>query len=355
MRAIPNKNGRKPPEVPGEALSWERLGFRLVFGIGLFVLLVWPAQAPVWIGFCLVSAVYPIWCAWRGAQRTALRPSVCWSALALLLALGAQLAAFLEPFEGGKPIAGHWVYLAALATLAALVSVLNARNPGSGAWAILMALLVLVFLIPWLGGPGLARKAHGLERLQLETPWNYFYLLLLITGITNYLPTRFGFAALILGSGLACEYLALTRPEFRVSHGPWLWSLFPWTLALSTWGALCSELQSARSTQSRLERTWFWLRDHWGVVWGLRLQERFNQSAERLGWPIRLGWFGLTSAQGSDQASLELPAAADSVLRGLLRRFADEDRINEATTGSLANFGPVRDDDEVAEPIEKLK
>src|SRR5207245_6824908 len=114
-----------------------------------------------------------------------------------------EAAAWGEPTGTGRPLAGHLTYLAVLATLAALVSVLNARTPGGGAWAILMGLLVLVFLIPWLEGPGLVRDARGLGRLRLDAPWTLFYALLVLAGVTNYLPTRYGPTAAWLAAGFA--------------------------------------------------------------------------------------------------------------------------------------------------------
>ena len=69
----------------------------------------------------------------------------------------------------------------------------------------MMGLLVLVFLIPWLEGRG------GWDRLRLDSPWTLFYGLLVLAGVTNYLPTRYGPAAAWLGLALVVEYLGLTR------------------------------------------------------------------------------------------------------------------------------------------------
>ncbi len=114
----------------------------------------------------------------------------------------------------GDQDTGRLTYLMVLSILAGLVSVLGARNPGGGAWAILMALLVVVFLIPWLEAGGRLHRGQGHWRLQLHSPWTLFYGLLVLAGVTNYLPTRYGPAACAMGAGLVLEYLGLTRPDW---------------------------------------------------------------------------------------------------------------------------------------------
>lgn len=317
-----------------------------ILSLGGLALVVQPGWAPLWVGVGVATAFGPWWGAWRGAGGTALRPAVTWAGLALLVALGSQIAAWFEPVESGRPLAGHVVYLSVLATLAALVSVLNARRPGGGAWAILMALLVVVFLIPWLEGPGLARKAQGLSRLRLDAPWSLFYGLVVLAGVTNYLPTRYGLAAVWLTIGLAVEYLGLTRSELRLSQGARLWSFFPWALAVTAWTARGSVDRVGRGANG-LEATWFWFRDHWGVVWALRIQERFNRTAETLRWPLRLGWYGVVPVpRGEENAVPPVPAAADATLGSLLRRFADPARIE-----SGSRFDPNRTGSCQARPV----
>jgi hypothetical protein len=80
--------------------------------------------------------------------------------------------------------------------------------------------------------------------------------------------------------------------------------------------------------RSGLDAAWTWFRDHWGVVWALRVQERFNQSAEAQGWPIRLGWYGVSPE------SADVPDAAEATFKSLLRRFAEPGRIDEVLAGT---------------------
>jgi hypothetical protein len=314
-------------------VGWVRTGVVLVLLLGALTLAARPEQAPVMILIGLATTVGPLLRAWRGARGTALGAAVVWAALAVGLGLLSQVLAWSEPLASGRPMAGHWVYISALATLAALVSVLNARTPGGGAWALLMTLLVLVFLIPWLEGPGLARRAQGLERLRLDAPWTIFYWLLVIAGVTNFVPTRYGPAAAWLGVGFLVEYLGLTNLQVRRQAGM-LWSVFPWTLAAALWTA-DGRSRRVPPARSGLEATWLWFRDHWGVVWALRVQERFNRSAETLRWPIRLGWYGVVPAPGVEAGEAPaIPAAAEATFVSLLRRFADPARVAEAVAGS---------------------
>ena len=285
------------------------------------------APRPVLMG--LILGFVPVARAWIAASGTALRAAILWAAVAIALGVVSQWFALGESPEGGRPWAGHWAYLSSLATLAALISVLNARRPGGGAWAILMALLVLVFLIPWLEGPGLSRSG-GLSRLRLDQPWTIFYWLLVIAGVTNYLPTRYAPAAVVVGLGLGLECLGLTAKSVPPESRAAIWSAVPWTLAAAVAAAdLCGAL--GRSGATRFEATWFWFRDHWGVVWALRVAERFNRTAEAQGWGFRLTWHGPSMLPGESAIDPSQLEAARGTLVMLLRRFAEAARIERAS------------------------
>ncbi len=78
------------------------------------------------------------------------------------------------------------------------------------------------------------------------------------------------------------------------------------------------------------ERLWFWFRDNWGVVWALRVLERFNRAAEVSRWPIRLTWFGLMPivAQDPTQAAPS-PGETEAAFRNLMVRFVQSWRLDE--------------------------
>jgi hypothetical protein len=298
-----------------------------------------PDRAPAALLPALISMAWPWRDGWKATRGTALRPSLVWAALAIVAAVAAQAVGWGEPIDGGRPGAGRLTYLSTLAALATLVSVLNARAPGGRVWAGLMVILVLVFLIPWLEGPWRVRRAGGLTLLHLDAPWTIFYWLLVMVGVTNYLPTRFGAAAGWLAMGFLVEYLGLTRDDWPASRRAGLWAWSSWAMAAAAWSARRGAGR-APSARTDLERLWFWFRDLWGVVWALRIRERFNRTAEWKGWPVRLGWFGLEPAGAPEpggpgaavQLPVEAPAVADppeaeATFRGLIRRFAQPERI----------------------------
>jgi hypothetical protein len=302
-----------------------------IWGVSLAIslpLVVLAARwAPLGIFVALAGAIPPWRRGWRWSEGTALRGALVWAGVAIGLGMIAQIVAAYEPALLGRPWTGRVTYVMVLAILAALISVLGARRPGSGAWAILMVLLVLVLLIPWLELTARVRRGPGPGQVRLDSPWTLFYGLLVVAGVTNYLPTRYGLAATALGVGLICEYLGLTRADWP----PWLlsmtWAFVAWSLALCYWlGALTA---NHPPTGAPIDRLWFWFRDHWGVVWALRTAERFNRTAELAGWPMRLSWFGRGSVPAT--GSPEMPPCheqAESTLRNLLRRFATASRLD---------------------------
>ena len=289
-----------------------------------------PALAPLFLLPVIASTVLAWRTAWLGANGTALRPALVWFALALALAFCAQISALAEPLSSGRPLAGRLTYLFVLAILAGLVTVLNARTPGERVWAGLMIVLVVVFMIPWLEEAGRMRRPQGVVLVHLDSPWTLFYGLLVLVGVTNYLPTRFGVAAVCLGIGFFVEYLALTRSDWPVERRAVLWEWVAWTFALAAWLSRYSASQARPA--AGFNAIWFWFRDHWGVVWALRNQERFNRTAALKGWPIKLTWYGLQPVDGVDHVhELSIPDEAEPALRGLLRRFAQAERLDEVT------------------------
>ncbi|MFO0951376.1 MAG: hypothetical protein U0835_09550 [Isosphaeraceae bacterium] len=318
--------------MTGRALqSVGRIGMGACVLVGICQVCLAPRWAPWSVLASLLSTTWVLRAAWKGARDTGLGSAVIWAGISLGLAAVSQASGILESVESGRPASGHWTYLSVLAALAGLISVLNARTPGGGAWAILTALLVLVFLIPWLEGPGLARRSVGLGRLRLDNPWTIFYGLLVLAGVTNYLPTRFGRASAVLGLGFVLEYAALSRffsdPETLAR----IWSAVPLCFAAATLlaGRAAGTFEIGGSS---LERLWFWFRDHWGAVWALRVMERFNRTAEAQRWPFRLTWHGCepadSTAPDSGQAALQ---AAEETLRILIRRFAEPSRMDQAS------------------------
>lgn len=261
----------------------------------------------------VILAIGPWRNGWKAACGTALRPALAWALVALAIAAVAEIAGLSESWRSGRPIAGQIMYLASLATIAGLVSVLNARRPGNAAWAMLMGLLVVVMLVPWLEGFGLAAGTDAWDRLRIEGVWALFFVLLTGVGVANYVPTRFGLAAVCLGAGLLLEAAALYDVDAtRAARGS-MWVAYPVFLGaafvVANWTA-----RVVQPTVSGKNRLWTWFRDAWGVVWALRVQERLNRAA------------GLASGAEPSDRDLE-------TLKALLRRFADKSRLDEIAGG----------------------
>jgi hypothetical protein len=309
--------------------DWYHALLALLLAISGLTVLFNPVCAPLLVALALAGSIRPWLLAWKAAEGTTLRGALVWAALAIALGMLTQIQAWTEVLDSGRPWTGRGTYLMVLMVLAALVSVLGARNPGSGAWTILMALLVVVFLIPWLEAAAKVRRAGGTVELQLGSPWTIFYWLLALAGVTNYLPTRYGLAASAIGAGLVVEYLGLTRTSWAAATRAAVWPAVAWCLALAAWrAAWCAG--KPETERNKIDRIWFWFRDHWGVVWALRLSERFNRTAELSSWPVRLSWFGLerVSAASPEVSPAQLDQA-EATLRGLIRRFAMSDRVSE--------------------------
>jgi hypothetical protein len=316
----------------------------LLLAVSALAIGIDPGRAPALLLISVVSAASPWREAWRGATGTALRPALIWVALAMALAVLAQIIAMTEPLSSGRPVAGRLTYLCVLAILAALISVLNARTPGERVWAGLMVLLVVVFMIPWMEEAGQMRRPQGVTLVHLESPWTLFYGLLVVVGVTNYLPTRYGLAAACVGLALIFEYLGLTRVEWPAPRRAVVWEWVAWTFALSAWVA-CWSADRAPAAPG-FDALWFWFRDHWGAVWALRNQERFNRTAELAGWPVRLTWYGLEPIAGRDAGcELGIPAEAETTFRGLIRRFARSwrlDRLSESNRAQACDHDGAR-------------
>jgi hypothetical protein len=303
----------------------------LLLALSAVAIAVDAARAPLVLIVLLLVSSRSILLAWRAESGTALRPALVWAIVAISLAVISQASALTQPLATGRPLAERFTYLCVLSLLAALGSVLNARTPGGRAWAGLMLLLVVVFLIPWLADQTRLRRATSLAPLHLDAPWSIFYGLLVVVAVTNYLPTRFGLSAVALGIVFILEYVALSPTGWPASRRAVIWSWIGWILALALTIARFSARRGPNAS-SRLELLWFWFRDRWGVVWALRVLERFNRAAEVSHWPVRLTWFGLVSVSGEEGAGRPpSPDELETIFRNLMTRFAQSWRLDQVT------------------------
>ena len=299
--------------------SLSRIAAWITLVLGGLVMVRRPDWATPAVLACLASTAWPLARAWRGSRGTGLRWVVPWAVLAVGLGMSGLGLAILDPRRLASGMEGECLFLSALAALSSTIAILNARRPGAGAWAFLLGVLIVNFY--FIARLGVPRQGHGvgwggLNRFDSDRLWTLFLSLLLFVGLSNFAFTRFWLAAVVLGTSLWLSAFPMDFPgEYA---GPWL-------LAVSAWMAE-AQATHRRTAASGLDRLWLWFRDHWGIVWALRVMERFNRAAESAGWPVRLGWYGAEPVGGSGPP--EIPEGAEATLKSLLRRFADADRLD---------------------------
>jgi hypothetical protein len=255
----------------------------------------------------LASTSLPLGKAWRATGRSTLRQAVAWAMAAWTLWLLALLASALGDEENAR--AGGFLALAV--TGCAGVAVLGARRPGNGPWNFVVSGLLVVLVLPLFD----LREM----RLRQETLPMVFLAGTVALGVANYLPTRLGPAALLLGVGCGLAFAIQLRPEWRTS----LEGSAGLLVAAAPWAAWA--LLRRRNVMREADRVWLNFRDGFGVVWGQRVREQMNRAAANAGWPVVLRWHGLENTGGSPVDE----AAILGTLRALLQRFEIEETEGE--------------------------
>jgi hypothetical protein len=232
---------------------------------------------------CLIiaSAGWPLWIGWRAVGGTTLRPTLYWL-LASWLAWLAAVACDLLDWPR-RPV----TFLALALTACAGVSVLGARRPGLGAWNFVTLGLLAVLLMP------LIEQPWSSPHWSLDAPRTAFISLVLAVGLLNYLPTRWGFVVVVLGSMLGLGVARLSSPAGPVPSANDFHAGAAAILGLGTW-AVCLILSRPSRADLMIDRDWRRFRDHYGLMWAKRVQEQFNQAAGHAGHAERLGWSGLS-------------------------------------------------------------
>lgn len=251
----------------------------------------------VFLLLLLVSAGLPLGKAWWANRRWALVHALVWSGFAWAAWLWWAVEA-VGGADGGTGLR----YGALCLTGCAGMAVLGARRPGAAAWSFVILGLLAVLMRPFL---------EGLGDLRLQAPHLLFLALLLLVGAVNYLPTRLGPAAFLLGAGGGLELCGLGRVMALSNLGPLLVALAPWL----AWAQL---RWRQRAALSEFDRLWLGFRDSFGLVWAQRVREQFNRAAANAGWPVFLSWWGLQTQEGLPAAETPTQLAA---LQALLKRF----------------------------------
>jgi hypothetical protein len=247
----------------------------------------------LWLTCALVlTAAFPLYRALKASRRSTLLQAIYWAWAAWAVWLLTFVAAALGDTE--ESALGR--HLALSLTGCAGVAVLGARRPGVKAWNFVVCGLLAVLLLP---------IAQGLGRPRLETEYRIFLAVTLLVGLTNYLPTRAGPAALLAGLGCGLAFFEVDENAAGVC------------LALSPWAAML--LLGRRRQGSEADVVWLDFRDRFGVVWGQRVREQMNRAAANAGWPVTLTWHGLEMKENADVRQVV------DTLRALLKRFEVEE------------------------------
>jgi hypothetical protein len=281
------------------------------------------------VGFFLGSAGLLYLLPLMVRARPALRPTTLltawnWGMAALVLWCAAWIGTLALPESAVGWVDLCW-YLAALLLLCATVAVLGAKRPGARVWG----WFVLVPLMCVLGWPTLFTFREGVppQPLVLMDPAVLAFGVVCVMGVGNYFGTRFAPAAGCLGLAL----VAAVAP-FGGARVPWPMaaetSRIVATCSLAAAGGLARMLAMVVPEEaSAFDRLWFDFRDYFGIVWGRRIQDRFNDAAAKSNWPARIGLDGFHWEAGTS-ASADQREAIEAALRWLLRRFVDPDWID---------------------------
>jgi len=242
-----------------------------------------------------------------------------WFWLLASLALLAVVELLAGDSSGSGVILRPLRFAAACTTFCPLIALLGAKRPQDRSWHLVVGTLWIVLALPVgetiLLRPGQPLDIHGLRA--------WFLILLILLGLANSCPTRFWPASLLFGSGQAL-LISEFMPYAQALNGLVGQRATTYGLGLIV-GALATALilDAGRRKPPSLDRLWLDFRDRFGLFWGLRIVERVNAAAQLNGLPIRLGWHGFRTTNGSELA--ELPPAAARALRqnleNLLRRF----------------------------------
>lgn len=287
------------------------------------------AAGPASIALVLLTAgLLALAVAWRDVRTTTLVAGWWWT-LASLCALAtgeALVATHADPLPAWV---SHLRYAAAMTTFCPLMALLGSKRPQHRAWQLIVLTFLGVLVLP----AAEALLFYPTEPLSVHSARRWFLLILVAVGAFNSLPTRYWPTGLLTCLGqvlLMGEYLPL------VQFGLGQWQVAAGIACLVAGLSLrAAQLPRGRRASRPPDRLWFDFRDSYGTLWALRVADRFNDTARRLGWGVRLGWNGLTFDRDADQHSPGTQAAVNRGLRMLLRRFVSPEwiaRKNEPRT-----------------------
>jgi hypothetical protein len=244
-------------------------------------------------------------------RGTTLVAPACWALLAIASVAAVEAALAARP-GSAAPSASIYRCLAGAVSFCPLLALLGAKRPQDRAWGwIVLSLWVVLAL------PALEAWLFQLGRFELHPARAWFLLILIVMGAGNHLATRYAASACLVSLGQVLLMKESLPPGLA---GP----AWPRTaIAMFAAAVLAGWLVPTRS-RTVADRAWLDFRDAFGLVWGLRVQERVNGLAAAQTWPIRLTWRGFVpleggSERGQDDARVARRQARDILYRALWR------------------------------------
>jgi hypothetical protein len=248
----------------------------------------------------MLPGAIPLGVALWANRRTSLAHALIWALIAWLTWVAAALWTDIDSLR----------YSALALTGCAGVAVFGARRPHVAAWNSVVAGLFAVMM--W---PVVEIEIIGVQSFEGLRVW--FLIGTIGVGVINYFPTRLAPAALLLELACGCHIaISLKSDDLPAAARP----IVDASLAAVPWIAWICLCRTDR-TASELDRIWLSFRDHWGLVWGQRVREQFNNAAGNAGWPVKLLWRGLTWEKETPASEPAEQAKMVETLRAILQRF----------------------------------
>jgi hypothetical protein len=207
-----------------------------------------------------------------------------------------------------------------------VVALLGAKRPQQKAWNLVVVSLWAIVALPAAENVFL----HRGQALEMGDARGWFLWILILLGPINFIPTRYWLASLILASGQIValgQHLALLRR-------PVTSQLELVGLLLGAGALVIAWVASRRKSvaPNPYDAMWLDFRDTFGLLWGLRVQERVNAEAHKNGLEIELSWSGFRrprSDEPLDEIEPTIEPELRTVFRAVLRRFVSGDWIAE--------------------------
>ncbi len=275
----------------------------------------------------LAGSILLYWRSWPCISGTTLESAWRWGWSAWVL-WGTAWVCGLIPGLLQPGILDQMWYAVALLMLAALISVLGAKRPSSRVWT----WFVTVPLLLVLGWPALYAWFDGWppQPMRLMQPALCAYAVVCVMGLGNYVGTRFLLSALSMGLALGLLVIPYSGSVLVI---------LPSTAGCRMWASLCAGfaviwpalLATSAPALSPWDRIWSDFVNAFGIAWGRRLQDRFNETARQSKWGVKLDLYGLTwdetptPAVPHDRAPPpQWTPEMVTALQWLLRRFVDQ-------------------------------